>query len=282
MGGLVDAHAHVWSDDLAKYPLGPWASKADMKPATFTADELLAVVRPHGVERVVLIQHAPLHGYDNSYVLDCAKASPDTFSVVAMINERTPNLKERLRDLRDRGARGIRIGPTKHADRTLNIDPPNWLKASGQQLLWRHAAELGVAICPLLSPAFLPSLDVMCAQHPGTTVVVDHFGRVELGNPEHARWLTALAKHPNVYIKVSAFKNFGDKRAPYNDLKPLMHLVIDAFGPDRLMWGSDCPYQLMDGNNYEDAIGLLKNELPGLSDGERKMILKGTANSIFF
>ncbi|MBX2851765.1 MAG: hypothetical protein KTR15_08480 [Phycisphaeraceae bacterium] len=89
--GLVDAHAHAWSDDLEKYPLGPWATKADMKPATFTDDELLAVTKPYGVERVVLIQHAPLHGYDNSYILDCAKARPDTFSVVAMILQGTAN-----------------------------------------------------------------------------------------------------------------------------------------------------------------------------------------------
>jgi predicted TIM-barrel fold metal-dependent hydrolase len=278
----IDAHAHVWSDDLAKYPLGPWATKANMKPATFTDDELLAVVEPHGVDRVVLIQHAPLHGYDNTYVLDCAKTRPNTFSVVAMINERTPNLKERLRDLRDQGARGIRIGPTKHADRTLNVDPPNWLKAPGMQSLWKHAAELNVAICPLLSPAFLPSLDPMCAQHPDTTVVIDHFGRIEMGNEQHEAWLTALAKHPNVYLKVSAFKNFGDKQAPYDDLVPLLRLVIDAFGPDRLMWGSDLPYQLNDGNNYEDAIGLLQTGLAGLSERERQAILQRTANKLFF
>lgn len=280
--GIIDAHAHVWSDDLAKYPLGPWATKADMKPATFTDDKLLAIVKPFGVDRVVLIQHAPLHGYDNSYILDCAKARPGTFSVVAMINERTPNLKERLRDLRDQGARGIRIGPTKHADRTLNVDPPNWLKAPGQQLLWQHAAELGVAVCPLLSPDFLLSVDLMCTQYPDTIVVIDHFGRIEMGNTQHEQWLTALAKHPNVYLKVSAFKNFGDQKAPYDDLLPLLRLVIDAFGPGRLMWGSDLPYQLNDGNNYEDAIGLLKHGLADLSDSDRRMLLKGTANKLFF
>jgi predicted TIM-barrel fold metal-dependent hydrolase len=280
--GDIDAHAHVWSDDLARYPLGPWATKANMKPATFTSDELLAVVRPQGIGRVVLIQHAPLHGYDNSYILDCARKRPDTFSVVAMINERTPNLKERLRDLRDEGARGIRIGPTKHADRTLNVDPPNWLNAPGMQLLWTHAAELGVAICPLLSPDFLPSVDAMCQQHPDTNVVIDHFGRITTGDQTHERWLAALAKHPNVYVKVSAFKNFGDRRAPYDDLTPLLQLVIDAFGPRRLMWGSDLPYQLNDGNNYADAIALLRTGLDTLSETERDAILRGTAERLFF
>ncbi|MEO0475248.1 MAG: amidohydrolase family protein [Planctomycetota bacterium] len=280
--GYVDAHAHVWSDDLAKYPLGPWATKASMKPATFTDDELLAVVKPHGVSRVVLIQHAPLHGYDNLYILDCAKKRPGTFSVVAMINERTPDLKDRLRDLRDQGARGIRIGPTKHADRTLNVDPPNWLKAPGQQLLWQHAAELGVAVCPLLGPDFLPTVDPMCERFPDTTVVIDHFAHIDMAKPETVNALTKLARHQNVYVKVSAFYKFGDKKAPYEDIERMVIKMVEAFGPDRLMWASDLPYQLNNGNNYEDAIGLMTTGLASLSDSERRMILQGTASKVFF
>lgn len=279
--GDIDAHAHIWSDDLAKYPLGPWATPANMKPPTFSDEEFLSLMNRNGVNRAVLIQHAPLHGYDNSYILDCARKHPGVFSVVAMINERTPNLKERLRDLRDQGARGIRIGPGKHADRTLNVDPPNWLKAPGQQLLWQHASELNVAICPLVSAEFLPTLDPMCAKFPGTTVVIDHFGRIEMGNKKESQWLTNLAKYPNVFVKVSAFKNFGDKRAPYDDIAPLMRLVIDTFGPDRLMWGSDCPYQLMDGNNYVDALALVREGL-GLTETEKRAILSKTAERVFF
>lgn len=280
--GAIDSHVHIWTDDFENYPLQPWATKADMVPATYTDQELLAEVHPFGVNRVVLIQHAPLHGYDNSYILDCAKARPGTFSIVAMINERTLHLKERLRNLRDQGARGIRIGPKNHADRTLNVDPPNWLKAPGMQLLWQHAAELGVSICPLVGPQFLPSIDAMCEQYPDTTVVVDHFGNIKIDDASHVKWLTALARHPNLYLKVSAFHGIGDKQPPYDDVAPQMRLVIDVFGPERLMWGSNCPYQTMGENNYADAIGLLRNGLTDLSDSEREMILSGTAEKVFF
>ena len=280
--GYIDAHAHVWSDDLAKYPLGPWATPDKMKPATFTEGELLDIVNPHGVDRVVLIQHAPLHGYDNSYILDCANKRPGVFSVVAMINERTPHLKERLRDLRDQGARGIRIGPTKHADRTLNVDPPNWLKAPGQQLLWKHAAELGVAVCPLLGPDFLDSLDPMCEANPDTTVVIDHFGHIDMTKPDTVASLTKLARHRNVHVKVSAFYKFGNKQAPYVALTPMIHLIVDAFGADRLMWASDLPYQINNGNNYVDAVALMRDGLSFLSSDERQAILQGTAQRVFF
>ena len=279
--GDIDAHAHVWSGDLAKYPLGPWATRADMKPPTFSVEQFLALMHANDVGRAVLIQHAPLHGYDNSYILDSARKHQGTFSVVAMINERTPNLKERLRDLRNQGARGIRIGPTKHADRTLNVDPPNWLKAPGMVRLWRHAAELGVAICPLLGPDFLPSLDPMCQANPDTLVVIDHLGHIDMSRPETVASLTRLARHRNVHVKVSGFYKFGDKKAPYGDLAPMIHPVIDAFGPDRLMWASDCPYLLTEGNNYADALALIREGM-GLSKGDRSKILRDTAARVFF
>ncbi|MFN3166191.1 MAG: amidohydrolase family protein [Phycisphaeraceae bacterium] len=282
--GDIDAHAHVWSDDLERYPLGPWATRAEMKPATFTADELLAIMNRNGVGRAVLIQHAPLHGYDNAYILDCARRYPGVFSVVAMINERTANLCERLRDLRDQGARGIRIGPTKHADRTLNVDPPNWLNAPGQQALWKHASELGVAVCPLLSGEFLPTLIPMCERYPDTTVVIDHFGHFNPGVPADIQALSDLSGFANVYLKVSAFYKFG--RPPYSqangDLVKMIRIALDMFGAERLMWASDCPYQLNGGNNYADAIGLIREGMPGLSDTERRAILRGTAAEVFF
>ena len=280
--GDIDAHSHVWSDDLARYPLGSWATKADMQPPTFTAEQLLAIMKANGVDRAVLIQHAPLHGYDNAYILDCARNHPGVFSVVAMINERTPHLRERLHDLRDQGARGIRIGPAKHADRTLNDDPPNWLKAPGMVALWRHAAELGVAICPLVSADFLPTLDPMCGQHPDTVCVIDHFGHIDMAKPETVAALTRLARHPNVYVKVSGFYKFGDQMPPYDDLVPMIRAVIDAFGPDRLMWASDCPYQLNNGNTYSDALALIRSGMQGLSDHDRRAILRDTAAKVFF
>lgn len=280
--GDIDAHSHVWSDDLKNYPLGPWATTADMKPYTFTDDQLLEIMRANGVGRCVLIQHAPLHGYDNSYILDCATRRPGTFSVVAMINERKPHLKERLRDLRDRGARGIRITPTKHADRTLNVDPPNWLKAPGMELLWQHAAELGVAVCPLISGEFLPTLVPMCKRHPDTVCVIDHFAHLSYGQADQMQAITDLSAFPNVYFKVSAFYKFSDPPYDGRGLARMIEICIDAFGPNRLMWASDAPYQMRNGHNYEDALALIREGLPALSDADRRAILRGTAERVFF
>lgn len=279
--GAIDAHSHVWSHDTNKYLFGKWVEKDKVDPA-FTPADLLEIARASGVERVVLIQHAPYHGYDNSYILDCAREHPGVFSVVAMIDERQPELRQRLKKLRDAGARGIRIGPTNHADRTPNDDPPNWLKAAGIQTLWKQAAEMNIAVCPLLGSEFLPTLDPMCAQHPETTCVIDHFGHIDMQGKASVKSLTRLARHPNVYVKVSAFYKFGDQKAPYDDLLPMMRTVVDAFGPQRLMWGSDCPYQLRNDNNYADALALIRDGCDFLSDGDKQAILRDTAARVFF
>lgn len=280
--GAIDAHSHVWSRDLDRYPLGPWAKPADMQPPSFSDEELLALARANGVDRVVLIQHAPLHGYDNSYILDCAKAHPGVFSVVAMIDERLPRVGERLGDLAKQGTRGIRIGPTNHADRTPNADPPKWLEAPGMVALWKEAARLGVAICPLVAAEFLPSLDPMCEKHPETVCVIDHFGHVDPAKPDTVAALVRLARHRNVNVKVSAFYKFADKKPPYDDLVPMIRTMIDAFGPDRLMWASDCPYQLNDGNTYADAINLIRDGMSDLSENDRRALLRDTAARVFF
>jgi len=201
---------------------------------------------------------------------------------VAMIDERLPGIGERLDELVKQGARGVRIGPTKHADRTPNADPPKWPEAAGMVALWKHAAQTGVAICPLVTAEFLPSLDPMCAKHPETICVIDHFGHVDPGKRDTVDALVRLASHRNVYVKVSGFYKFADRKPPYDDLVPMIRSVIDAFGPDRLMWASDCPYQLNDGNTYADAINLVRDGIADLAARERRAILRDTAARIFF
>jgi predicted TIM-barrel fold metal-dependent hydrolase len=280
--GDIDAHCHIWTPDLRRYPLGSWMEGKKMSPPSFSAEELLAVVRPNGVDRVVLIQHAPYHGYDNSYILDMVDEHDGVFSAVAMIDERKPNVGARLRRLRAQGARGIRIGPTVHADRTKNPDPPNWLKSAGMKDLWKAAGEHGVHMCPLVAATFLPTLDPMLEMYPETTCIIDHFGRVDVDPKLGKMWMQKLARHPNVYVKMSAFKNYGDRRAPYQDLIPLVQFTVDAFGPERLMWGSDNPYQLMNGNNYPDCVALIREQVDSLSKSERIQIMRGTAEQLFF
>ena len=85
-----------------------------------------------------------------------------------------------------------------------------------------------------------------------------------------------------MYVKVSAFYALGRKQSPYADLVPLIHRVFDDYGPRRLMWGSDCPFQVEDGHSYAGSLALVREELPFLSAEDRAWILGRTAESVFF
>ena len=104
VGGLVDAHVHVWTPDLVAYPLAEGFTRADMQPPSFTADELLALCRPLGVARVVLIQMS-FYGFDNRFMLDSMARHPGTFGGVAIVDHASPGVVVRMRELAARGVR---------------------------------------------------------------------------------------------------------------------------------------------------------------------------------
>ncbi len=280
--GWIDAHTHLWTTDTQKFPLATWTKSAEMQPASFTAEEWFQLARPVGVERAVLVQHSPFYGYDSSYLLDCCQRYPGTFSLIGQIDERLPDLAKRLRQQRNQGLRGLRITPTNYGDRTAILDPPNWLKAPEMQKLWRAAADQDVAICPLLYPKFLPSLDPMCQEFPQVKCVIDHLGHVDITQEDQIADLLRLSRHPNVYVKVSGFYKFGAKRPPYLELDPLIQRLVISYGAARLMWGSDCPYQLKHGNTFQDSVDLVAKRLDWLASADRQKMLRDTAAKLFF
>ena len=94
--------------------------------------------------------------------------------------------------------------------------------------------------------------------------------------------LCNLAKHKLVRIKISAYYAFGKKQQPYLDLVPMIKSLFDAFGPERLMWASDCPYQLAAPNTYAASIALVHDHLDFVSAEDRRKLLRTTAESTFF
>ena len=83
-------------------------------------------------------------------------------------------------------------------------------------------------------------------------------------------------------MKLSAFYGIGDRRPPYDEAVPMIRRVYDAFGPERLMWASDCPYQLFGENAYEASIALVRDGIDFLTPAGRQWVLRKTAERVFF
>lgn len=274
--GYIDAHVHVWTPDTKSYPLADGYEKANMKPASFTPDELFSHCKPHGVTRIVLIQMS-FYRYDNSYMLDMMRKYQGVFSGVAVIND-ADKPASTMRRLAKQGVRGFRI-----VQRELTGDA--WLGTKAMAEMWKCGAEQGLAMCHLCQPSAFPAIGRMCAKFPKTPVVIDHYGRTGVDGTIRKRdvdSLCALAKHKNVSIKVSAYYALGKKKAPYLDLAPMTRRLLDAFGPERLMWASDGPFQVVKGHEYGPSIDLVRKGFDFLSDDDREWLLRKTAERVFF
>ena len=268
---MIDAHSHVWVDDLKKYPLQKARSKADLKPLSFPIQKLMSTAAPYGFERFVLIQHIYYHLWDYSYLTDCAAKYPEKIAVVGALD---PIKSESLKTMESDPAAvsGYRIASAGKKD--------NWLEATSA--FWNKAAELNKAVCLLrFANVSLQSIDQMCQKHPDTKVVLDHFGHVDPQDKTEVKALLALARHKNFYMKVSKFYGNGKKQLPYLDMLPFIKILNEIFGSQRLMWASDCPYQIQGGHNYASAVEVVR-QADFLSAQDRDNIFSKTAAKIYF
>ena len=276
--GYIDAHSHIWTRDVAKYPLTGKQTVDDLKPGSFTAEELLELAGKNGVGRVVLIQHRPYHGYDNSYVTDSIAKFPGRFSGVACMEADQAHPETEMDRLFQLGIRGFRIRQGEGGKEL-------WKDSTGMCAMWAHAAKQGSSICPLITPENLGQVHDMCTKSPDTRVVIDHFARVGITgtiDPAQLKALTDLSKHKQIHVKISAYYALGAKKPPHTELLPMIHQLIEAYGTERLMWGSDSPYQIVEPNTYADSLQLLTTYCRLLTPAQRTQLLSGTAEKVFF
>ena len=277
----IDAHSHIWPAEVDKFPLAPGQTKKDLDPPSFTDEELMKLARPEGVGRVVLIQHSIYHLWDNSYLLDAVKRHPKLFRVQGMVDDHGKEPGAAMKKLLPQGVTGFRITPFVRKKE----DQPKWLETPGMDEMWKTGAETRQAMCLLINPSDLPATDAMCAKHPDTPVVIDHFARIGAdGEVREAdvKALCKLARHKHTSVKVSAFYALGKKKPPHDELVPMVRQLLDAFGPKRLMWASDAPYQVQGVNTYKASIALVRDRMDFLSKQDREWLLAKTAEAVFF
>ena len=276
----IDAHSHIWPPETDKFPLVNGQTKQDLNPQSFTDDELMALARPEGVGRVVLIQHSVYHLFDNSYLIDAVRRHPKLFRIVGMVDDQQPAPGKVMKGLLPQGVTGFRITPFVRKEKQAE-----WLDEPGMIEMWKTGAETRQAMCCLINPSDLPGVDRMCERHPDTPVVIDHFARIGADGQfrdEDLKNLCRLARHKQSSVKVSAYYALGEKKPPHLELIPMIKRLFEAFGPQRLMWASDCPYQIQGANNYKASISLIRDRIDFLTPEDRQWLLRKTAEKVFF
>jgi predicted TIM-barrel fold metal-dependent hydrolase len=272
---VVDTHMHVWTSDVTRFPFAhPYDSNFKPPPVAGTVEMLLQEMKSHAIDYTVLVQ-VIYYGWNNSYVADCVKRHPERFRAQGLIDPTDPQVASKLEYwMREYGLTGMRFSPIYYQGRD------EWLNSDSHQKLWKKAEELKAIFNFFIAANQLAKLETMLAKYPGVKVVIDHLARVNLTGSDPAKevaQLTQLARYANVWVKVSELSILApSKKYPFADTFSWVRKVYDAFGPDRLLWGTGFPgaTRAQAGRpSLEEELLLVRKEIPFFSASDREKIL---------
>ncbi|WP_369216914.1 amidohydrolase family protein [Streptomyces flavofungini] len=278
-GPFVDAHHQVW--DLAVREQD-WLADDALAPLrrSFSLSDLAPEARSAGVGATVLVQTATV-AEETPEFLALAAESDLVAGVVGWTDLTRPDVAETLARLRELPG-GERLVGIRHQVR--GEQDPEWLLRPDVRRGLAALADAGLVYDLVVLPHQLPSCARAAVDHPGLTFVLDHLGKPPIASGALEPWASAvraLAVRPNTVCKLSGMVTEADhKDWTVEDLRPFVDTVVGAFGPERLMFGSDWPVSLLAASYDEvlDAAELLTHSLGAAARGE---IFAGTARRVY-
>jgi predicted TIM-barrel fold metal-dependent hydrolase len=265
---VIDPHVHVWKND----PKYPWPKELRDPPKEDALPEtLLGLMKANGVEKTVLV-HVIHYRWDCRYTGDALKANREKFMGVCRVDPEADTAADDLsRWARDYGYHGVRLSPAAGRAGDWINDKPRMDRILGR------AAELKVPLCVLCGTGRLPDVARVLERHrDGLDVCIDHMADCPIDKPDELKKLLALAKFPRVFVKISHLWSLSKQQYPYKDTYELVKQVHGAFGPNRIMWGTDWP-GVEKYCGYAKALALYRDEIGFFTAEDRRWILGGTA-----
>ena len=273
---VIDSHHHLWRFDPARLP---WI--ADSMPALrrdYLPADLESAVAGTGVERTILV-HAQQKVDETEWMLQVARANPRIAGVVGWAPLIDPGVDARLERLAaDKALRGIRhIIHDEADDRFILRDDFN----RGVTRLRQH----GLVYDVLIFAKHLPHAIAFVDRHPEQPFVVDHIAKpVIRGAAFDTAWaagLRELARRPHVTCKLSGVvTEVRDPAWSASLIQPYLEVALEAFGPSRLMFGTDWPVCRLK-CEYADWVAAIRGYIAPLTAAEQAAIMGGTAARVY-
>lgn len=265
---LLDAHQHFWRNDTAQYPWFPAGSalQRDWLPA-----DLAALQRTLGLGGSIAVQARQCLA-ESDWLLGLADADPRVRAVVGWVDLRAPRVGEELVRL----ARHPRFAGVRHVVQ----DEPDDRFLLGAEFLRGIALlqPLGLRYDLLIYPRQLPAAIEFVARFPELPMVLDHIAKPDIRTGAITPWreqIRELARAPHLHCKVSGLITEAD-HATWNadDIRPYLDVIFEAFGTERLMWGSDWPVCLLAGS-YERTFHLIQDYASQFSTAQQAALFGG-------
>jgi predicted TIM-barrel fold metal-dependent hydrolase len=265
---IIDSQVHAYA---ANTPARPWRTVPNWPPHV-TGDEMVAAMDKVGVDGAVFISAFSMYGYDASYAVEVQRAHPGKFGIVKPVDPDDPAVADVVAEWKKApGAVGVRIF-LRQSEKRVPGDP-------GHDRILRAAARHDMPV-NMLCWGNIDAGTAVIDRHPETRFILDHLGILQPHAPPAPAqpWadlpkVLALAKRPNVVIKVSGACTLAKEPYPFPDIWDPLARIFDAWGFERCLWGTDWT-RAFAVVNYEQAVRPFV-ETKRLSESERAMLMGG-------
>ena len=263
---IVDAQIHLWQADTPDRPWPPGA-RAQL-PDPMTIERFVPLMEAGGVDRVVIVPPT-LEGTRVDYGQQAARRHPGRFATMGSVALDDPTEARRLPGWRDQPAvLGVRIFFAGPRAKFLTDGTADWF--------WPAAEQAGLPVM-FLTNGQTPLFAAIAERHPQLRLIIDHMGMTvdavtDNAIPERIAQTAALAKYPNVSVKLSAIPLYSAQPYPFADMTPHLHRLFDAYGPRRCHWGTDLTNSFTRAT-YRQRVTHFTEELAFLSEDDKDWIM---------
>ncbi|MDS0138066.1 MULTISPECIES: amidohydrolase family protein [unclassified Amycolatopsis] len=271
---MIDAHHHLWDPARRDYP---WMTGDAMDPIRrpYTVDDLRAVTKAAGVHATVLVQTVS-SAEETAEFLATAAAEPVIAGVVGWVDLTAADVADRLAAL---------DGPLVGVRHQVENEPDDdWLLRPEVLAGLSAVAAAGLAFDLLVRPSQLPAAAEVALRLPQLRLVLDHAAKPPIATGEWEPWasgVAALAGRENVVCKLSGLVTEADWTGwEVGHLRRYVDHVLDVFGPERLLFGSDWPVCEL-AASYEVVLDAAIALTGSLSDAERLAVFEHNARTVY-
>ncbi len=271
---VIDAHHHLWQYTAEEYS---WIDDTMKRlRRDFGVSHLTETLKAAGVDGAIAVQ-ARQTLEETRWLLKLANLEPKMLGVVGWV----PLIDQRLEEIMVELAGETKLKGVRHV---LQAEPAEYMLTPDFGRGLNLLEHLGLRYDLLLHKGQLPAATELVARHPNLTFVLDHVAKPAIAAGELEPWaqnLRDLARHKNVFCKLSGMVTEAtwDTWTP-QDLQPYFDVALEAFTPDRLMYGSDWPVCLV-ASSYSRWINTVHSLIARLSDTERTAIMGGNAIKVY-
>jgi predicted TIM-barrel fold metal-dependent hydrolase len=262
---VVDSQVHIWKPDSPERPWVP--GREPQLPEPFTHERLVPMMDQAGVDRVIIVPPS-WEGERNDYGLEAATLYPERFAVMGRLTLTRPDAPALLREWKSQpGMLGVRL--TFHGPLLKNLTDgsTDWFWPAAEK------AQMPVMVLGGIKSEFAR----IAERHAGLPLIIDHMGllirMVKEGSiAKNIAETAALAKYPNVSVKVSSAPTYSEQSYPYPDMYDHIRRVFEAFGPRRCYWGTDMTNSF-DKATYRQRVTHFTEELDFLTEEDKDWVM---------